>query len=410
MKFRYAGLSFLSATLLLYSCKKDNTPSAPPQPDLVISSFSEHAAGNDIITITGSGFSDNIADNKVTINGKTSEVMSASKSEIRVKVPIKAGSGLIEVTYGAKKASSAKAFTYDFVWYVSTLGGTRTTPIFEEPMGIAIGKNGALYVSDKDRDDIKKIVENEDGTVTVTSVALSSPLSRPTALWINEAEDFLVNDQNNRMVRYNKSGIFQTWDFGFGEGVAADEAGNIYRTLYQDHTVRKLAPDNSPSTIAGVSGNSTILNYPKGITVNKNGSRVVVADWASHRIRELNRKIDGSYEITTLAGTVDGSEAGAADGKGTDARFRNPVGVAMDESGAVYVTDSYNHKIRKIVKSNTGEVTVTTIAGTGNYGTTNGKGNKATFNYPSYLCVNPAGTLIYVSDQGNDQVRKLELQ
>ncbi|MBO9633386.1 MAG: hypothetical protein J7578_09725, partial [Chitinophagaceae bacterium] len=191
--------------------------------------------------------------------------------------------------------------------------------------------------------------------------------------------------------------------------VAADESGNIYNSLYQDFIVRKLSTDGSSATIAGASGNNSILSYPKGITVNKSGSRVVIAEWWAHRIRELNWKNNGTYQLTTLAGPVDGSILGATDGKGSEARFHNPTGVAMDDNGVVYVADAQNNKIRKIVKNNNGEVTVSTLAGTGIEGMANGKGKNASFNYPCRLWVNPTGNLIYVSDRLNNLIRKIEL-
>lgn len=410
MKFRNPGLCVLTASLLLYSCKKDSSSSTPQEPDLMISSFSEHAGGDDIITITGNGFSGTGSENKVTINGKSAEVMGSTATNIQVKVPMKAGSGLIEVVFGSRKASSGKAFVYDSVWYVSTVAGIGATNVFDDPIGIAVAKDGAIYVSDYDHHDVKKIIENADGTATVSSFALGLQPHFPNALWIGENENLLVTDIGNRTLQYSKTGVLQTLHYGYSEGVATDEAGNIYNSLYQDFTVRKLSTDGSSATIGGVSGNSTILSYPKGITVNKSGSRIVVADWWSHRIKELNRKFDGTYEITTLAGSADGSASGSTDGKGNEARFYYPTGVAMDEKGAVYVADAQNNKIRKIVKSSNGEVTVTTIAGTGSEGATNGKAHKASFKYPVSLWVNPGGTVIYITDRFNNQIRKLILQ
>src|SRR6266702_1481982 len=83
------------------------------------------------------------------------------------------------------------------------------------------------------------------------------------------------------------------------------------------------------------------------------------------------------YTFTTLAGQA---SIGSADGTGSAARFSNPSGVATDSSGDVYVADCYNRTIRKITPAGV----VTTLAGlAGSFGSADGTGSAASFNYPS---------------------------
>lgn len=121
-----------------------------------------------------------------------------------------------------------------------------------------------------------------------------------------------------------------------------------------------------------------------------------MADAGNHAIR----RVDGSGAVTTLAGS---GSPGFFDDQGTFAEFNNPQGVAVDASGNVYVADTGNHSIRKI----DGSGNVTTFAGDGTAGFTNGTGSAARFNTPKGVAVDSLGK-VYVADTGNHAVRKIE--
>ena len=106
-----------------------------------------------------------------------------------------------------------------------------------------------------------------------------------------------------------------------------------------------------------------------------------------------------SGAVTTLAGT--GSSC-SANGTGTSASFGSPMGITRDGTN-LYVADSSNHLIRQIVIS-TGAVT--TLAGTGSSGSANGTGTSASFYYPRAITTD--GTNLYVADQNNHLIRKIE--
>ncbi len=142
-------------------------------------------------------------------------------------------------------------------------------------------------------------------------------------------------------------------------------------------------------------GNTAAFNTPYGIAVDRSG-QVYVADQNNHRIR----KITPAGEVSTLAGT---GSAGSADGTGATATFDSPHGVAVDQSGNVYVADSYNHSIRIIST----EGLVSTLAGVGGaFGTLNGTGGTAKFFYPYGVAVDTSGT-VYVAEYGNHLIRQI---
>ena len=103
--------------------------------------------------------------------------------------------------------------------------------------------------------------------------------------------------------------------------------------------------------------------------------------------------------VTTLAGT---GSIGSTNGTGTAASFNLPYGIAVDASGTVYVADTHNNLIRKITAAGV----VTTLAGTGSSGSTDGTGTAASFDEPVGVAVDSSGT-VYVADAGNHLIRKI---
>ena len=187
--------------------------------------------------------------------------------------------------------------------------------------------------------------------------------------------------------------------------VAADAGANLYVADTNNHKIRKILPNGQVITLAGSgasgstngSGTDASFNHPRGMAVDKRGN-VYVVDHDNHKIR----KISPRGEVSTVAGS---GAQGAADGTGTAATFTRPAGIAVDDSGTLYVADTYGHKIRKITAAGV----VSTVAGSGVPGATDGTGLAATLNGPVGIAVDPAGTTLYVGDSGSHKVRKIVL-
>jgi len=144
-------------------------------------------------------------------------------------------------------------------------------------------------------------------------------------------------------------------------------------------------------------GSSTASRYnsPYGIASDKIGN-IYVADRLNHRIR----KIDAFGNASTYAGS---GVIGSTDGSALSATFNEPWAVACDTLGNIYVADTKNYKIRKINPAGI----VSTIAGTGVFGTTNGPGAIAKFGFSCGIAVTPDGNTIYVSDYNTHVIRKI---
>jgi len=162
-------------------------------------------------------------------------------------------------------------------------------------------------------------------------------------------------------------------------------------------TVSTLAGDGAPGWRDGATPNQTAFSDPFGVAVDDTGA-VYVSDAAnSNRIR----KIDTDGGVVTVAGGNDGF----ADGQGTQAAFNTPSGIALDSSGNLYVADTGNNRIRKITPAGQ----VTTLAGDGTAGYSDGPAMQARFNGPIGLAVDHNGN-VFVADTYNDRIRKISTE
>ncbi len=185
---------------------------------------------------------------------------------------------------------------------------------------------------------------------------------------------------------------------------------NLYVTDSSSLTIRKIsmAYPYGVTTIAGAPdvggwtdgvGVAARFQYPARITTD--GSFLYVTDFISNTIR----RIDPTGMVTTIAGTP--GVTGSADGIGAAASFSNVNGITSDGTN-LYVTDSNNNTVRKVVRDpSTGKWVVTTIAGTaGAIGPTDGSGAAALFKFP--VGITTDGTSLYVTDSNNYTIRKIK--
>ncbi len=194
------------------------------------------------------------------------------------------------------------------------------------------------------------------------------------------------------------------------QGLTTDGV-NLYVADTYNHTIRKIViATGAVTTLAGKAGtfgsdNSTDgtgatarFYRPQGLTTD--GENLYVADTDNHTIRQV---VIATGAVTTLAGLAEmPGESDSTDGTGATAQFNSPEGITTDNTN-LYVSDRLNHTIRKIVIA-TGETT--TLAGTaGMPGATNDFGTLATFNHPTSLTTD--GSNLYVLDTGNHTIRKI---
>jgi len=170
-----------------------------------------------------------------------------------------------------------------------------------------------------------------------------------------------------------------------------------------------VAPFLTIATLAGSAGingstdgtnNTALFNNPRGIAVDNN-TNVYVTDLYNHTIRKLTSS-GANWVVSTIAGLAGSS--GSADGTNSNARFNGPYGIAV-AGGNLYVADTGNNTIRELTPSGTNWV-VSTIAGlAGSSGSTDSSNSYSRFRYPVGIAV--AGVNLYVTDEGNSTIREL---
>ena len=154
---------------------------------------------------------------------------------------------------------------------------------------------------------------------------------------------------------------------------------------------------NSAIGLTDGTGTNASFAGPAGVDIDDQGN-IYVADWYNHAIR----KIDIYQQVTTIAGT---GQPGYNDGSGTTAQFNTPSDVTLYNSNQLLVADGFNYRIRLI---NLNDNTVSTLAGSGEAGFQDGKGDVARFNGPSGIAV--SDSIIYVSDYFNNRIRKITME
>jgi hypothetical protein len=264
-------------------------------------------------------------------------------------------------------------------------GGLATSAHLKAPWGVAVDSLGNVYIADESSSRIRKISYLTGIISTVAGTATQG---------------------------YNGDGIAATdAELGIASDMRIDIAGNMYIADQGNNRVRKV--DASTGIISTIAGNGTYgsggdggpatnaqLAQLRGIAVDRAGN-VFISDFRNNRIR----KVDA---ITGIIKTIAGNGSSAYNGDGipaTSASLSFPWGLAIDDSGNIFIADDGNYRIRKVDIS-TG--LISTIAGTGTY-TYNGDGIAAT--NAAISCTGIAldfkGNL-YISDLVNNRIRKVD--
>jgi sugar lactone lactonase YvrE len=305
------------------------------------------------------------------------------------------------------------------------------------PSGVSLDMQGNLYISDTGANLIRKISNVNNSTVTSFlgiaggggtdySSCNNSNLYSPYGIVVDSSGHLYVAERGKPLIRYSVCTSSSSTSAEYGtdavgltlsspSGIALF-GSNLYVADTGNHKIRLItnngAGSGSTATLAGTSNGyvnaisaSAAFSQPTGVAVDSSRN-VFVTDTNNCAIRMIST----AGVVSTFAGSgpnnsgTGPSSCGSSDGTTTSARFNYPTGIAIDGSNNLYVADTVNNQIRRI----TPQGVVTTIAGSGISGSSDGIGSSATFNVPTGIVVDASGN-IFVVDSGSRNIRKISV-
>ncbi len=347
-----------------------------------------------------------------------------------------------KITIGGKITTTrASVLAVELPLIVSTLAGdadtsglqngNQTAAQFSYPSGLTLDSSGNIYVADFNNNNIREVTPagavstpygSTNGTAgNANGNGNSATFNTPNAIVADGSGNFYVADTGNNLIRkISSSGDVST--FGSGaqfktpSSVAVDGSGNVYVADTGNDTIRKITSAGAVSTIAGQKGKAgyadgtatqALFSAPSAVAVDSSGN-IYVADFGN----DVVRKISGGV-VSTIAGQA--NVGGYLDGPGASALFNGPIGLAVDASDNLYVTDCLvppisgagltaagNDILRKITPAGI----VTTLAGQpGDKGTADGTGSAANFFSLQAVALNPLTQTFYLADTYNQMIR-----
>ena len=310
--------------------------------------------------------------------------------------------------------------------------GTNTTARFNDPTGIAIVADGTIFVADNQNHAIRRIGTN--GVVTTLAGLPGTPGSAdgtgstarfdsPTSLALGQDGALYVSDTGNHTIRRvtlagvvtTLAGSAGTADYADGSasaarfnqplGLVVATDGTVFVADSGNHLIRVIATNGTVSVLAGNpetfgsadgTGTNAFFNSPVGLALAPDGS-LFVSDANNFTLR----KVSPAGVVTTIAGAA--GQDGSADGPALSARFGKPAELALAPNGTLYIADAAHHTIRRL----TPDGRVSTIAGlVGADGAADGANGLARFFNPYGLAIAARGHLV-VADTYNQTVREL---
>jgi sugar lactone lactonase YvrE len=261
-------------------------------------------------------------------------------------------------------------------------GGAATSAELNRPTGVAVDTVGNIYVADFQNNRIRK--------VTVSTGKISTVAGTGAAGYSGDG------------------GAATSAKLYLPQGVALDAAGNIYIADNYNFRIRKVAVSTGKiSTVAGNgtggesgdggSATSAELAYPDAVALDAAGN-IYIAEETGERIRKVTAS---TGKISTVAGNGTFGYAGDG-GQATSAELFTPEGVALDSSGNIYIADEVNQRVRKVTVS-TGIITTVAGNGTSGYSGDGGAAINAELDDPLGVALDAAG-YIYISES-TDHIR-----
>ncbi len=292
---------------------------------------------------------------------------------------------------------------------------------FSGPLGIAHKNSGSIFVSDTNGNIIRAVYPNGEITKVAGSGQPgasngkggdSAQFKRPTGLAVDSHDNVLVADSGNGLLRKitpegEVSNVVEipnpSRTFG-PQGLAIDAVDNLYIADSANNVILTVTAAGKISVLAGTgklgaqNGPLNKASFSGPQGIAVNASGII---FVADTGNNLIRRITPDGLVSTLAGSGD---EGTNDGKGEAAQFNQPTGIVVAPGNVLYVSEGFGQRVRRVASDGT----VTTVAGSGRSGSADGPGDKASFRFPGALTLADDGALLLV-DSRNNSVRKVVL-
>jgi len=328
-------------------------------------------------------------------------------------------------------------------WGFSGDDGPAVDASLARPMGLALDSEGNLFIADRDNNRVRRVDASSAKITTVAGngtsgfggdgdLATRAELDWPVAAALDGLGNLFIADQRNQRVRRVDSASatittvagdgadgfrgdgFQAvfaW-LSYPSGVVLDAAGNVFIADTLNSRVRRV--DVATRVITSIAGNGSSafsgedipalnasLSVPGDVAVDP-GDALFIADTSNQRIRRVDA---ATGIIRSVAG--DGHEGFTGDGKpALSTRLANPLGVAVDAAGNLFVADEGNSRVR-LVDAVTQVITTVAGNGSGGFDGDDGPATAASLDQPGDVALD-ANLNLFIADTGNNRIRRVD--
>ena len=277
-------------------------------------------------------------------------------------------------------------------------------PTFSFPNGVVVDSSGTVFVTENGNSVVRRIQRTGTG-VTVDTLAGT----------FNEVSDKVrqnrFNSTRQGIASYRDAGLFDS-AFRLPDDILIAPDGTIYIADAGNSVIRRITQNGGQSVVETIAGNGVPgfadgtaerarFNTPTALALSADGNFLFVADTNNHRVRRVDLV---NRRVSTVAGG--GGKGESLDGLGGQAVFVQPIGIALDSDGVLYVAELGLSDIRRIDPARN----VTTLAGGGSAKLRDGLGLDARFNMPRGLAIDSQRGILYIADYENFVIRRIAVR
>jgi sugar lactone lactonase YvrE len=276
-------------------------------------------------------------------------------------------------------------------------------PTFSFPNGVAVDADGTVYVTENGNSVVRRIRRSGAGITVDTFAGTFNEIT-------NKTTQKRINGTRAGIASYRDAGLLDS-AFRTPDDILIAPDGSIYIADAGNHAIRRITQKGGQSVVETIAGNGVPgfadgaveharFDTPTALALSTDGNSLYVADTNNDRIRRIDLV---NLRVSTLAG---GGDPASADGPRGEAAFFRPIGLAVDATGVIYVSEFGASDIRRIDPAGN----VTTLAGGGGQKLRDGSGIFARFNLPRGLAIDRQRGILYVADYEDFVIRAVALR